>query len=229
MKNRKLSTVVWIFWIVTIAGCIASEFGYGNIDLFLKPLLMPLLIVMIFISVQKGGRPVVVVAGLIFPWMGDVFLMFDQNLPIFFIFGLVAFLITHLCYIVYFLNIGKGNSRSSKYFWAIPVFGYSTLLVWALYPDLGSMAYPVIGYAAVISLMLLSVLWLPSLQGLKVLFVMGALWFVLSDSALAINKFAFSFPFSSTLIRFSYSLAQFLIVYAVIRYKNSEAVVNLGI
>jgi uncharacterized membrane protein YhhN len=52
------------------------------------------------------------------------------------------------------------------------------------------------------------------------LFVAGALLFVCSDSLLAINKFGQPFRFAGLLIMFTYCLAQFLIVWGVVKREN---------
>lgn len=217
------------FWLIAVAGCFVSEFGLSQTDFFIKPLLIPLLIFWLFWEIPAGRVPLIMVAGLIFSWMGDVFLMFEKSNSIFFILGLASFLITHLLYIIWFLIQRKKHpSPAVKVSHILLVLGYGILLVSFLYPHLGQLKIPVFLYALVISLMLLSTLSFPLRSETKPFLISGAIWFILSDSLLAINKFALTIPFASPMIRFSYAMAQFLIVAAIIRYRNKQGDVNLG-
>jgi len=45
----------------------------------------------------------------------------------------------------------------------------------------------------------------------------GAILFVLSDSAIAVNKFSYNFPYSGTVIMSTYVIAQYLIVTGYIK------------
>ncbi len=229
MKAGTSRWVIILYWVAVIAGCIASEYNWRNTDLFVKPLLIPLLLLWVFLDIAPGHRPFAIIAGLLFSWLGDILLMFDKEYPVCFIFGLAFFLITHILYTLYFLRQKKSTWKISEAFWLIPVFGYAVVLVTYLYPNLGELKVPVLLYALVISFMLFSTLLFPDISGVKTFLVAGAVWFVTSDSLLAVNKFALAMPFASTFIRLSYALAQFLIVAAIIRYRNKSSAVNLNI
>ena len=51
------------------------------------------------------------------------------------------------------------------------------------------------------------------------LILYGALFFLLSDSALALNKFAYKIPQGDVLIMSTYMIAQYLIVYGTVERK----------
>lgn len=229
MRSESSKWIVVLFWAATIGGCIASEYSWQAFDLFFKPLLMPLLMSWMILETIPSRRPLIILFGLVFSWFGDMLLMFDREYPICFILGLASFLITHILYTIYFFRQKNSKRKNTDFTWALPVFGYAVLLVNYLYPKLGDLKIPVLVYALVISCMLFSTLIFPKISGVKTFLVAGALWFVVSDSLLAVNKFAFELPFASTLIRLSYSLAQFLIIAAIIRYRNNSTAVNLGI
>lgn len=229
MRSESSKWIIVLFWAATIAGCIAAEYNWRVLDLFFKPLLMPLLMSWIILEIIPSRRPLLILMGLIFAWIGDILLMFDKEYPICFILGLASFLTTHILYTIYFLQQENPKRKNTDYAWVLPVLGYAVLLVSYLYPELGELKIPVMLYALVISFMLLSTLIFPKIAGVKTFLVAGAIWFVISDSLLAVNKFSFELPLSSTLIRLSYSLAQFLIIAAIIRYRNNSTAVNLGI
>ncbi len=120
-----------------------------------KPLLMPLLLLAIF-SYNKPPtvRPVVfILAALFFSWCGDMLLQAKG----FFIPGLSAFLLAHVSYVFYFLQVGKEKKGllHVQPLVAIPVLLYILLLLAFLIPHLGELTAPVIFYSLAIGTMLL--------------------------------------------------------------------------
>ena len=92
-------------------------------------------------------------------------------------------------------------------------------MVSLLMPHLGDLEIPVSIYATVISIMLLF-----AFNGLLVwerpgnlLVFLGAFFFVVSDSILAVNKFYTPIPKSSFFIMITYLLAQYLIVLGILK------------
>lgn len=151
--------------------------------------------------------------------MGDVLLMFANQHALFFILGLISFLIAHLAYIILFQRQNKIN-ENKNYLWFIPfVIIFLVTILRILWPFLNEMKIPVLVYAIVISLMLLmsikayfqwekpSNLWV----------LIGALLFVISDSILAINKFHSPVLMSSFWIMSTYLGAQFCIVNGILQ------------
>lgn len=102
---------------------------------------------------------------------------------------------------------------------------YLIELMYLLWPFLGDMKIPVLLYGITISTMLSAALW--QYQKLEnktaVFFILGAFFFVVSDSILAINKFRNAFETAGILIMTTYIVAQLLIVEGAIRYRNQTA------
>jgi uncharacterized membrane protein YhhN len=198
--------------------------GHHDLRYFSKALLMPLLAVGYVLSVP---RPLdrfsrLLLAGLAFSWLGDVLLMFNDPAGIYFIGGLLSFLTTHILYIRYFLLT---RSASDSFFRKRPllflaVLAYTIELLYVLWPTLGPMKLPVAIYASVISLMLAMALWqygkLSSITAW--LFILGAMFFVASDSMLAVDKFKQPFPAAPVMVMSTYILAQWLIVRGSLRH-----------
>ena len=92
----------------------------------------------------------------------------------------------------------------------LAVVAYVVELLYLLWPQLGPMKVPVLIYAVVIGSMLIMALWqygkLPRATAL--LFIIGAMLFVLSDSALALNRFYKPHPYSGVLVMSTYVAAQ---------------------
>lgn len=184
---------------------------------FTKPLLMPILI-WAYAS-EQGNHTVfsrLIIAALFFSWLGDIFLMFDQADSIYFILGLSSFLTTHILYILYFFRISSGNNSYLKKrpLMLLVIVAYTIELLYILWPRLDMMKIPVTVYAIVISIMLAAAAWQYGKIAVKsaMLFIGGAFLFILSDSALALNKFHDPLPGGGIFVMLTYVAAQTLIV-----------------
>jgi len=222
MNKIPFQRFVLSYWLVVFIDLLALIIGLHWLHSIVKPLLMPALMLLLVNSTDACfNRRSLVLAGLFFSWLGDVFLLLESRYPILFIAGLASFLITHLCYVVYFLSVkSSADSLLKKQpVYILFILGYGAGLVWILFPSLGDLKIPVILYAAVISTMLLSSLHISRkvTAPANSYFVAGALLFVLSDSLLAINKFYQPFASAGMLIMLTYCAAQFFIVTGFIR------------
>lgn len=211
--TKKVFTLLFVVLaLVNILGALLSQ---PVLVWATKPLLVPVLIGWVLRRVLPGKNQGLLLTGLIFAWLGDMLLLFESRHALFFMCGLGSFLLTHVFYILYFLRVRPAVSvlRQHPYL-IILVLAYSCVLVWWLYPGLGEMRIPVLLYAAIITVMLLCSLHV--CKGLNrvaaVLFLAGALCFVISDSLLAINKFHTAFPYAGAFIMLTYCAAQYLIV-----------------
>ena len=84
----------------------------------------------------------------------DVFLIFSDQLPIFFLLGLGAFLMAHLVYIFLNLNLVNTDDRKLKFKWHDLLFGiYGLFMFRFIRPDLGDMMIPALIYTVVICIM----------------------------------------------------------------------------
>lgn len=195
--------------------------GYENFDLFLKPVLIPLLGFGVYFHPKFPSRKILLIA-LFFSWIGDVILLFADISEIYFIIGLVSFLIAHLTYCVLFNKQIVGEMQVNKV-----LFGFGSLLI-AFYligmlgflmPKLGELRIPVIIYAAVISTMLLFAFngYLIWKKPAALYIFLGAATFVASDSILAFNKFYAPIEKGSFFIMLTYLVAQYLIVVGIIK------------
>jgi uncharacterized membrane protein YhhN len=169
--------------------------------------------------------------GLFFSWLGDIFLLFEDPKGLFFIAGLLCFLTTHVLYIRYFATT---RSDSESFYRKRPVLflavvAYLIELLYVLWPHLGGMRLPVLVYGFIISVMLASALWQYGKLDNRTawLFILGALFFVASDSMLAVNKFKQTFPYSGLLIMATYVLAQYLIVRGSVAHLRSQGNLTL--
>jgi len=148
-----------------------------------------------------------IVAGLICSLAGDVFLMLRRER---FVAGLVSFLFAHLFYIAAFTTDG---ARVSSAWGAFTLALYGALMLRLLWPRLGKLKAPVVIYVAAILLMAWQALnrWTTTGDAGGALALAGALLFVVSDSALAWNRFRAEFKSAQALVLGTYFAAQWLI------------------
>lgn len=190
-----------------------------------KLLLMPLLLV--FSGFQPHyyrdlKKPLL--AALAFSWVGDILLQADHRGNAYFISGLIAFLLAHLCYIWLF-RIIKARELGRRWFPLVFVltFLYAATLIAYLLPLPGNLSLPVILYTLALCFMfILAAHAMPLQHYISKLLICGAGLFVLSDSMLAINKFDTPFPMASVYIMLTYGLAQSCLVYGLMQYTVSR-------
>lgn len=189
---------------------------------FTKPLLMILLLgyFITWTSENKGKLRNMIIIALIMSWFGDWLLIFQEYNPIFFILGLVAFLMAHIAYIIGFLRIENNMPVVNKILIITVFIIYSTGLVYMLWPGLGDMMLPVIVYAMVLTTM--GIIGIIKNNNQNILVSLGVLLFVASDSLLALNKFLNQFAYSGLFIMITYIAAQYLIIEGIGRSLTSK-------
>lgn len=200
----------------------AVHFNLSALRFVTKPLLMPVLAMVVYSHGQKT-KWMYILAALIFSFLGDSLLLLEDKNPLFFIVGLASFLITHILYILFFLGIKQHTASLFKRHPYIPILvvAYGMALVYLLYPSLGALKIPVLLYATIICLMLICSFYVYKnvLPPAGIQFVTGAVFFVISDSLLAVNKFHRPFSFAGLLIMLTYCAAQYFIVRGFINHE----------
>jgi uncharacterized membrane protein YhhN len=222
MKNKG-----WIilFIVVLFADLIAVYLGKESLRYITKLLLMPFLVIYLVSAVKffSSSLKKWIILALLFSWAGDVLLIFESANSSFFIFGLVAFLVAHIFYILFYEDIIRLENLKKNYWLFIPVLIYYAVLIYILSPNLGDMKLPVRIYGVVISYMLIQALQVGRIRNrpAAVLMITGAVLFITSDSILALNKFYKPFGYAGILIMLTYGIAQLLITLGAVRYISS--------
>jgi uncharacterized membrane protein YhhN len=182
-----------------------------------KALIIPVLMILLIISFRavSSRSHRLMLTGLFFSWAGDVLLGLTHLNVNMFILGLACFLLTQVMYFtVFFLTPGESVIFRKYIYLLIPVLLYGTGLVFYLYDGLADMRIPVIIYTAAILTMLTGAIarFKKVNQKSYLLVLTGAILFLISDSAIAINKFGHHFEYSSIVVMSTYVIAQYLIV-----------------
>jgi uncharacterized membrane protein YhhN len=223
MKNKLASKSYIAFSVVYL---LIILLGREEIAWFLKPFLLPFLLFLVY-TFENFPTKNILLAALLFSWIGDIILMFADKGELYFIFGLVAFLLSHIVYIVVFKKQLKTENQTNKFVFLAGigvVLVYLITMLTLLLPSLGELKIPVVVYAMTISTMLLfafkgSLYW----QNQANIFILvGAIFFVASDSILAINKFYAPLPLASFWIMITYLTAQFCITFGILRLNKKK-------
>lgn len=214
MKTRAITILFFLNGILCI---VLEEHGSFLPGFVSKALIIPLLILLFAVKLNpfRDRLHLIIIAGLLLSWAGDLTLEFSNNNGNMFIIGLVCFLLAHIMYLtVFIISPGENFIFPGRSYLLIPVVLYGFALVAVLYADLGQMRLPVIIYAAVILSMLSGAINRKEKVNLTSYYMVlaGAILFVISDSAIAVNKFSYHFSSSGIVIMAAYLTAQYFIV-----------------
>ncbi len=176
--------------LVTLGGLLYGEKTENRRMVYIFKPLTSLLFILTALSGGVGGvYGAWLLAGLILCLVGDVALIPKSRR--WFMVGLVAFLLGHVCYIVAFNSLVLFTSLN--FIMAGLILLVSSFVLFKFWPHLGSMRIPVVAYIIVISLMVWSA-WAvffnagaPSTA--RWLIALGATSFYFSDVSVAINTF----------------------------------------
>ncbi|MBT9485025.1 lysoplasmalogenase [Sediminibacterium sp.] len=218
MNLRKLIAPIYV--VVLLVHCFLLWSEQLEMARITKILLMPLLLLYLAealapstIKLKLSTR--LVALAFLASWGGDIFLLYTGNL--FFIGGMLCFILAHFCYIILFINIQPFKISNAF----LPIMGGIVVLVMGaiilnhLAPKLGDLFLPVLVYMIVIATMFSSSILISCNAGTKQFginyFVPGAALFVLSDSVLSLNIFAYKNVFLGVIVMLTYGFAQFLL------------------
>jgi uncharacterized membrane protein YhhN len=201
--------LLWMAILLSGVATIVCEEGGWRRGVYLFKPLTTILILVLALGGEPGTYRALVCAGLAFSLAGDVFLMLPTDR---FVAGLVSFLIAHLLYIAAFVTEGVGFT-----WWAaLPFALYAAVLLRVLLPRVGDgLRAPVLVYAVTLAAMawLAAEVAIRGVPGAEVAAV-GAALFVVSDSALAVNRFVRPFRLAQTVVLLTYFAAQTLIAWS---------------
>lgn len=220
---RNTNTFLILFFAVSVAQLLSISLGWPEVIIVSKTLIMLSLIGYYMGAVRKRNGHFL--RALFFCWAGDVLLLKQADAEIFFMLGLAAFLLGHVLYILAYRELrwkDGGMRRAQKLRVSFPVALVGTSLILVLLPYLGSLLIPVIGYALVLMGMVMASFFRHGRTSPDSfwLIAVGAIFFMISDSVLALNKFYTTFEIAGPLIMSTYICGQYLIVEGAIRHNR---------
>lgn len=210
----KIKVTFFVFVLASLMDIIGIIFSIPMFIYIFKPLIILSLLFLYVFSLPKRLKWYVMALELCF--FGDVFLMFSGEL--FFMAGLVSFLIAHVLFIKIVLNRIQKTNLLQVISSAIPFLAVFSLLIFTLKDSLHEMLWPVIIYGLTIAtfgtVSLIDFLDTKSKKSL--LMLIGAIIFMVSDSVLAINKFYNPAHVLEVIVMATYVLAQYFIYRSMI-------------
>ncbi|MFT4778951.1 MAG: putative membrane protein YhhN [Flavobacteriales bacterium] len=227
MFKGKNLLAVYALWGAAEVYIETIQWDYPLLYLIAKGGLMPLLMLLVFINRKSFLKAIYgfLVSALFFSWIGDLLLINSED-PDYFVFGLGAFLVAHVLYVMAFTKAMQKNHELlliKKYPMIIVLLvGASGLIFKIIFPHLEEMILPVALYTSVITAMGLAALARKEKTSLSSwLFVsLGALIFLFSDTLIAFNKFHEPIAWASIFIMSTYILAQGLIVVGLLKHEH---------
>lgn len=222
MKSFIQKFGITIYILLLSAHLYAQVLGdqFASIQFITKALLLPTLIIFLAAQDYSESAPKgkwLVGFGLFGSFLGDV-LLTNEKL---FIAGMIAFMTTHICNIIFFNQIKP--SPEKKLYKVYVVAALFALFCWFIYrelsPSMGSLIYPILVYMVLIctsaikayraslndkTILIAQLFWFP-----------GMLFFITSDAVLAFNKFQWSIhtpiPHIGLVTMMTYGVAQLLL------------------
>lgn len=200
-----------------------------------KPLLMPFLLILFLLNSKNNLfiERICLSLSLIFSCIGDI--LFIEKRKDLFLYGVFVYLIVHIFYIIIFLIEIKSDKKYLKeqikfvsmIKISIPFIIYLIYFLNILYPKLNNnreetkdLFIPIVIYGfIIISMGYISYLREKKLPGFWSVFL-GALFFILSDSLLAYNRFVSQISLAGLSVMFTYGLGQYLITIGILQLQN---------
>lgn len=224
----KLLTVVYFLWLGLELYFETIQWDYPLLYTIVKGGLIPLLIPFAWqLKDQDRKTFVTLIPAMILCWFGDLLLVRGEQ-PTFFIAGLGAFLLGQIGYAITFFRNNDDNFEVNliRKLPLIPMLlvAIAVFILRALIPHLGDMLVPVVVYTLAITIMVLMAIGRYNKTNTLsfVLVLIGGLFFMLSDSLIAFNKFVEPITDARFWIMATYGLAQFLIVFGLYRSADTN-------
>lgn len=214
MFSSSVVLVLSILAAISAALTITAQYRRNpRLEYVCKPLTTALIIAIALLAEREASQTyqALILLGLLASLAGDVFLMLPQDR---FVPGLVSFLIAHIFYISAFTT---ASPDVPALWYGIPFVLYGVVMLWRLWPDLGSMRAPVMIYVGVILVMAWQAAnrWIVTRDTGPLLALIGAYLFVLSDSVLAVERFRGTFRSAPFWVLSTYFAAQWLIALSI--------------
>ena len=207
-----------VYLLIVLLVLIGTVTGSDWLNYPVKPFMLIWIALFFLIMTKPQPYRWLVILAFFFSWAGDMFLMFGDKSEMWFFAGVGAFFLSQVTYILVFrkFSIGKGKGFIvRKPIWVLPFLIYLIGVYLFLYPSLEGIMKPVVALYA-ISLIGMSVgafnrIGLTDRGSCWLLFG-GSVFFVISDTLLAFNKFAAPIPNEGFYVLATYMLAQYWIM-----------------
>lgn len=216
--------LLWVTLIIAVINWISISIHLKTCNYISKPATIIALMAWLWQVSGFQGHMIWFAIALIFSLIGDIFLMLPKER---FLYGLLAFMLGHLAYIIGLNNTPPPINLASLSISLIVIFTgvaiYRVISSSLREKNLRKYEKPVLVYTIVISIMLISAL-LTLVRGewnaySSLLISFGAILFFLSDTFIAWHKFVTPLKWRNIRVRSTYHLGQIgLIIGAVLHF-----------
>lgn len=217
MKTRSIIFQL-VYALIAALVLIGTVIGSDWLNYPIKPLILIWITVCFLLETKPQPYRWLVILAFFFSWVGDVLLMMSSKNELLFFAGVGGFFLSQITYIQVFRRFSIQNGKgfiARKPIRALPFLVYLVVIYIILYPSLEGIMKPVVAVYAValigMSIAAFNRKGLMETGSFQILF-MGSVFFVISDSLLAINKFAAPIPYEGILVMGTYMIAQYLIM-----------------
>ncbi len=226
--------IITFFWVILFVDCILILNQYNEYRVYTKPLLVPLLYILMAVqtvnTTHRRSKFFIGIA-LLGCFAGDLFLLKGDQYS-YFVAGLTSFLVAHIFFSIFFYRLKPFTRKRTAFIVIISCLtvGYFVLFLTAMWTKIQdqNLALPIMIYSPVIGFMALTAIYTITGRRVRRLamrnFIPGAILFVISDSLLAISKLYSAFLkddimlLLNILVMVTYGLAVFLIVTGATRF-----------
>ena len=188
---------ITVYMLVLMLHLFAQLLGYTSIQYGSKLILLPLLMLFFYVQPFFAAAPntkYLILVGLFGSFLGDAFLLSEAL----FIPGMIAFMTTHIFNIIFFSKIyslKQPKSTAFKVSSSLLLF-FCWFIYFQLKTAIGPLIYPILVYMALICLAALMAIHVSNNKPTKMIanlfWIPGMLFFIASDTVLALNKFSWS-------------------------------------
>jgi uncharacterized membrane protein YhhN len=230
MSKPSTRSTFTLFFIGIVAMVLLANVTQSfTLYIIFKPLIViSLLVHLYFKGGNKAKAVIFAVIGLFLSLVGDVLLVFEGKNPLFFMGGLISFLIAHIFYIFYYSRSSEAvvtKELKGKNVFILLFVLYGIAICAILSDKLGPLRIPVFLYTSVLismNIFALNRYGRVNDQSFQ-LIITGAIFFALSDNLLAVNKFMWQIPLAGVWIISTYAAAQYFITKGVLlSFKKQE-------
>jgi uncharacterized membrane protein YhhN len=208
-----------LFFTISALEILAGTLSFREGVYITKPLIT--LSIGIFYYFQRkenlNSQDKIMLVAFFFSMLGDIFLMLGKEE--YFKFGLGSFLITHLS----FIRVFYSQKGSTNLYARLAIFVFGAIVFSIIKNQISSgLLVPVIIYLLAISVMAICASERKVNPENYRMVLIGAVLFMISDSLIAIDKFAFPIPYPTLLIMGTYVFAQYCIAVGFLKRNNLQ-------
>lgn len=226
--NTYRALIFFLFWMALLIDCFLIFTQKTEYRVYTKTLLIPLLMIAIYIEARNtkhSTSQILINVAFFFCFLGDFTLLNDEDSGRFTL-GLFSFLVAHLVLIFFFYRLKPFTVKYATFIviTSLVVLSYILGLFYYIWDSvsLQNFEIPVVVYAVVLGLMVVTSINTIKNRSIKRIakfyFIPGALFFLVSDTLLALSKFYYNYNYSAVPIMLTYGLAIFLLTCGAIRF-----------